>query len=90
MLVNKSLLVHLYITEGNEMNRSYKVICHMAMSIDGRAAGHYLAAPNSVSLFEFGNSPDQRIRKFKLDKFERIDPDGIRLIYLSEGNEAHE
>lgn len=27
------------------MNRPYKVICHMAMSIDGRAAGHYLTAP---------------------------------------------
>ena len=26
------------------MNRPYKVICHMAMSIDGRAAGHYLSA----------------------------------------------
>ncbi|WP_106450625.1 dihydrofolate reductase family protein [Trichococcus alkaliphilus] len=39
---------------------------------------------DSVSLFEFGSSPDQRIRKFKLDKFERIDPDGIRLTYLSE------
>ena len=26
------------------MNRPYRVICHMAMSIDGRAAGHYLSA----------------------------------------------
>ena len=39
---------------------------------------------DSVSLFEFGNSVDQRIRKFRLDKFERIGPDGIRLNYLSE------
>ena len=38
----------------------------------------------SVSLFEFGGSTDQNIRPFRLDKFERIGPDGIRLIYLSE------
>jgi len=37
----------------------------------------------SVSLFEYGNSLDQSIRQFRLDKFERIGPDGIRLIYLS-------
>lgn len=39
---------------------------------------------DSVSLFEFGNSSDQRIRQFKLDTFERIGTDGIRLIYFSE------
>lgn len=37
----------------------------------------------SVSLFEFGNSTDQRIRPFHLNKFERIGPDGIRLTYFS-------
>lgn len=92
------------------MNRPYRVICHMAMSIDGRAAGHYLSAvefgPYGKAYedtlqaygsdnwicgritFEqhitLGNSVDQRIRKFRLDKFERIGPDGIRLNYLSE------
>ncbi|MGB7473753.1 dihydrofolate reductase family protein [Trichococcus sp.] len=39
---------------------------------------------DSVSLFEFGSSTDQRIRKFRLDKFKRIGLDGIHLIYLSE------
>ena len=39
---------------------------------------------DSVSLFEFGSSTDQRIRKFRMDKFDRIGPDGIRLTYFSE------
>ena len=39
---------------------------------------------DSVSLFEFGNSPEQSIRQFRLEKFERVGPDGIRLLYISE------
>lgn len=39
---------------------------------------------DSVSLFEYGNSIDQSIRKFSLDKVERIGPNGIRLTYLSD------